>query len=238
VKIEQKVALLSQTALFEHVDPTLLVQIANRAMLRTYRRGQFIFNQGDDGGSLVVVASGLVQLVKNSEQGGQLVIGTVHPRGFMGEVTLIDQGQRTASAEVLAQTTVLVLPQNELFAVLRSEPALAEALLVWFARALRRSGDIIEDLAFRDLPGRLARLLIGTTGAQAAPGAVFSLTRPRRTQKDLAEVVGGSRQSVNQILRSFQDRGWIRMDRQGIVLLRPDLLSERAGGVHHSGIAR
>jgi CRP/FNR family transcriptional regulator, cyclic AMP receptor protein len=227
--VEQKAELLSKTALFKDVDRALLQELAERAELHTFKKkGQFVFYEGDRGGPLVVIASGLVRLVKTSKEGAQLVTDFVGPGRSCGEIAFVDGGRRTASAEVLqADTTVLRIPPEALPEILRSTP-LAEALLRWFADRERAMSEIVEDLAFRDLHGRVAKLLVNAVGSEAQPGTVFSLEKPRRTQSDLAEAVGGSRQSVNQILQSFQTRGWIRLDAKGITLLRPDKLKERA----------
>ncbi len=225
---EDRISLLARTPLFAGVDRALLERLAERAVVRRYRRGQTIFNEGDPGGSLVVVASGLVKLVATSEAGTEMVIGVVEAHHAFGELTVIDGGLRTASAQVLDPTTVLVLTRDTLFDVVRTEPALAEAVMVHLAQRFRATHETATDLMFLDLQARVAKLLV-SVALEPGAGGVVDLERLHLTQRDLGGMVGGSRQSINQILHHFQSRGWIRMEDRTIVVLRPDRLRKRAG---------
>lgn len=228
MRVEDRTVLLGRTRLFAGVNRALLGQLAERAVVRRYRRGQIIFSEGDPGGSLVVLANGLVKLVSTSEAGAEMVIGVAEAHSAFGEITVIDGGRRTASAEVMAPTTALILTRDTLFDVVRTEPALAEAMMVQLAQRLRATHETATDLMFLDLPARVAKLLVNLApGAQ--PGGVVDLERLYLTQQDLGGMVGGSRQSINLILRDFQSRGWIRLQRRAIVVLQPDRLRSRAG---------
>jgi CRP/FNR family transcriptional regulator, cyclic AMP receptor protein len=228
MNVEDRMLLLARTPLFAGVNGPHLQRLAEHAIVRRYRRGQVIFNEGDPGGSLVVLASGLVKLVATSEAGAEMVVGVAQAHSAFGEITVIDGGRRAASAEVMAPTTVLILTRETLFGVVRSEPALAEALMVRLAERLRATHETATDLMFLDLPARLAKLLVSLV-PDAEPGGVVDLERLYLTQQDLGGMVGGSRQSINQILHDFQWRGWIRLQGRTIVVLRPERLRSRAG---------
>jgi CRP/FNR family cyclic AMP-dependent transcriptional regulator len=224
--VDDRASLLARTPLFESVSRGILERLAERAFPRRLRRGQFVFNEGDPGGSLVVVASGLVRLVATAESGAEMVVGVAEPYATFGEITVIDGGRRTASAEALDRTVVLVLSREPLFEVIRSEPELAEAMLVHLAGRLRATHELAADLRFLDLAARVAKLLVN---ADLEPDGRFDLERLHLTQQDLGGMVGGSRQRVNQILHDFESRGWIRFEDRTIVILRADLLRRRAG---------
>jgi CRP/FNR family transcriptional regulator, cyclic AMP receptor protein len=225
---EDRASLLARSPLFVGVSQRLLERLAAHAVMRRYHGGQIIFSEGDPGGSLYVVASGLVKLVATSETGTELVIGVAEPHDTFGEITVIDGGLRTASAWVIAPTTALVLSRESLFGVLRTEPGLAEVLLVRLAERLRATHDLAADLIFLDLPARLAKLLVSRSLSRE-PDGIVDLDRLHLTQQDLGGMVGCSRQRINQILHDFQSRGWIRLRDRTIVLLRPDSLRRRAG---------
>ncbi len=229
MELDQKTTLLAQTELLGQVDPAILPHLATRATPRRYQQGHFIFHQGDDGGSLVVVASGAVRLETRTGDGRRLVLRVVRPPGSFGEITVLDGGPRTAGAEVLTETTALVLTRKDLFDVLREQPPLAQHLLVQLAGNLRAMSEMVRDFALRDLTARVANLLVQAVDPDAGPGTVFSLREPRRTQQDLADAVGCARPSINKILHSFQELGWISLEPTQIVLLQPDRLRERAG---------
>jgi len=226
--VEDRTSLLARTPLFAGVDRALLERLAAHASVRHYRRGQIIFSEGDPGGSLVVVASGLVKLVASSEGGAEMVVGVAEAHSAFGEITVVDGGQRTASAEVMAPTTALVLTRDMFFGVIRTEPDLAEAMLVRLAQRLRATHETAADLMFLDLPARVAKLLVNVA-EDPAVGSVVDLERLNLTQRDLGGMVGGSRQRINRILNDFQTRGWIRLEDRSIVLLHPERLRKRAG---------
>lgn len=131
---------------------------------------------------------------------------TVEPTDVFGELALLDDGPRSTGARTSAQTTLVSIGRTEFREALASQPALVDAALRHVGRALRRTTDLAADLALLDLPGRLAKLL-------ASAGDLHV------SQSDLAAIVGGSRQSVNQALRALERAGLVEVGR-GHVFVR------------------
>jgi CRP-like cAMP-binding protein len=224
----ETLSLLARVPLFAGVDQGLLQDLAAQAVARRYHRGQVLFYEGEPGGSLMVLTDGRVKLATRSETGAELVVDIVEPPGSFGEITFVDGGRHTTSAEALVPTTVLALSRDVLRAALRTDAALAEALLMRLAQRVRATHELATDLAFRDLPSRVAKLLV-TTAPTTHAGGLMNLEELRLSQRDLSGMVGGSRQGVNKILHDFQARGWVRVQDRTVTLLRPDLLRLRAG---------
>jgi CRP/FNR family cyclic AMP-dependent transcriptional regulator len=225
---ERAAELLGATQLFGGLDPEALSHLAERVMERSYKKGQLIFYQGDPGDALFVVVEGLVKVFVPSEEGDEMVLITLSAPEVFGEVALIDGGPRSASAEALEPTTVLMLTREVLLEVLAEHPALTDRLLRTLGTSLRRLTEQAADLVFLDLHGRMAKLLVGMAedrGTKEGPEVVLDL---HMTQTDLAGMVGGSRQSVNQILRSFERRGYLELRGRQIRLKQPELLRRRA----------
>jgi CRP/FNR family transcriptional regulator, cyclic AMP receptor protein len=221
-------SLLAQTELFGRLRPEVVADIATRSLRRSYKKGAFIFSQGDPGESLFVLLDGLVKVVVGSELGDEMVLETLGPPATFGELALVDAGPRSASVEVVSPATVLVLTRGIFDELCQRHPSLREGLLVSLAGVLRRLTAQASDLVFLDLEGRVAKLLcsFADRGAQQEGEIVLDLAL---TQGELAQMVGGSRQSVNQILRSLEHRGLLELSRQRIVLKRLDLLRQRGG---------
>ena len=158
-----------------------------------------------------------------------MVLTTLHPPEVFGELALIDGGPRSASAEALEPSVVLVLTRPTLLELLAQHPTLTDSLLRSLGAVLRRLTEQTSDLVFLDLHGRVAKLLLNLALEQRAEANELSVLDLHMTQSDLAGMVGGSRQSVNQILQYFQGRGYIKLDGRRVELLRPDLLRRRAG---------
>ncbi|MCA1703970.1 MAG: Crp/Fnr family transcriptional regulator [Actinobacteria bacterium] len=221
--------LLRQTRLFRELDDLSLQKLAERATLRTYSKGQLIFHQGDLAGSLFIIKEGSVKVFVTSEDGDEMLLVTLRPPDTFGELSLLDGSARSASAETLEQTTVLELNRATFLEVVRSSPNMPEALLVSMSAVLRRLTEQASDLVFLDLHGRVAKLLMNMAEAQGRPANGEIELDLKLTQTDIAAMVGGSRQSINQILKSFEERGYLEVRGRTMVLKQPDRLKKRAG---------
>ena len=195
-------------------------------MTRSVSRGQLLFREGDDGEALYVVVEGLVKIFVSSPEGAYRAITTLGPPDVFGELPLIDEGPRSASAVAVVESTLLALDRTTLLDVVRRHPDLLDGLLRSLGGALRRLTEQAADLVFLDLHGRVAKLVVGLVEREGTDGG--SVLDLQLTQTDLAEMVGGSRQSVNQILHSFERRGFIEMEGRQIRILDVAGLRRRA----------
>lgn len=223
-------ALLARTALFRDLDAHALEQLAGAARRRVYKKGHLLFRQGDEAETLFVLVDGLVKVYVTSEDDGdEMVLVTLRPPDTLGELGLIDGRPRSASAEVLEQSEVLELGRRAFLDLLAESPAMTDSLLRSLGAVLRRLTEQASDLVFLDLHGRVAKLVVGMAVDRGAVTAGACELDVEVTQADLAGMVGGSRQSVNQILGAFERRGYLEM--RGRKFLIKDLagLRRRAG---------
>jgi CRP/FNR family cyclic AMP-dependent transcriptional regulator len=228
MRAEQAAALLARTELFADLDPAALLRLGDRAVKRSFRKGQLIFHQGDLGDSMFVVADGLVKVFVISEEGNEMVLVTLGPQETFGDLAVIDGGRRSASAQALEATTLIALTRSAVLEIMAEQPLLAESLLRALAAVARRLTEQTSDLVFLDLPGRVAKLLLALAEDRGEDHGEEVVLDTHMTQADLASMVGGSRQSVNQILRSFQGRGFLEFRGREVVLKRRDQLRRRA----------
>jgi CRP/FNR family transcriptional regulator, cyclic AMP receptor protein len=225
VDLQPRADVLARTELFRGIDEATRRRIAEHAAERVVERGQCVFTQDEPGDRMYVLADGAVKLFVASRDGGIVELVRHRPPATFGEVALLDGGPRSASAEAVERSTLLVVTRPELLRLLRSDEQVAEALLSTLGAMVRRTTRQISDLAFLDLQGRIARRLL----ALATEGDGLPRTR-RVTQAELASMVSGARQTVNQALRSLESRGYIRADGGGFEILdreRLELLAER-----------
>lgn len=226
---DQAAELLAKTRIFGEIDEDSIRRLAERATQRTYSKGQLIFHQGDLAGSFFVMREGLVKVFVTSEDGDEMVLVTLRPPDTFGELSLLDGSDRSASAEALEPTTVVELNRATFLDIVRSTPHMTEALLVSMGAVLRRLTEQAADLVFLDLHGRVAKLLMNMAdehGNEHKDGIELDV---KLTQTDIAAMVGGSRQSVNQILRSFEEREYLELQGKTMLIKQPDRLRRRAG---------
>ena len=185
-----------------------------------------LFHQGDPADSLYVLVDGAVAVVVTSENGDRMVLTTLAPPDVLGEIALLDGGARSASAEAVDETATLVLSRAAFLQLLRDHPPFAEQLLRSLGGLVRRLSEQASDFVFLDLPGRVAKAVLRLAEDAGLDGAPVEVTV---TQQRLAEMVGGSRQSVNQILHAFASRGILELHGRRVLICRADLLRRRAG---------
>jgi CRP/FNR family cyclic AMP-dependent transcriptional regulator len=223
----QVAALLAKTTLFCGLDGQACLQLAERTTQRVYRPGQVVFVQDEPGDRLFVVAEGAVKLLIRSANGGAVELARIWPYDVFGEVALLDGRPRSASAEAVEHSVLIAVARDELIRLLRANEVVVDALLQSLGRLVRRANRQSTDLIFLDLRGRVAKKLLelGTAG-----GAAQGRLHRRITQGDLAQMVGGARQTVNQVLRQFEERGWISMTNRTIEIVECEGLERHAGG--------
>jgi CRP-like cAMP-binding protein len=221
--------ILAQTEIFGQLSDAALDLLADKAIERRFRKGTPIFHQGDPGTSVFVLVEGLVKVMVTSEKGDEMVLVTLESPATFGELAVIDGQDRSATVEAIEPCRVLLLGRDVLMDLVRRDPSFAEGLLVSLGSLVRRLTDTAADFVFLDLHGRVAKLLLQlgeTRGEKSEEGTVLDL---HLTQGDIARMVGGSRQSVNQIIRSFENRGYVEVQRKVVILKNLDLLARRAG---------
>jgi CRP/FNR family cyclic AMP-dependent transcriptional regulator len=225
VNLQHRAAVLARTELFRGIDEATQRRIAEHVTERVFQRGQCVFLQDDPGDGMFVLAEGAVKLFVSSRDGEIVELVRHQPPAVFGEVALLDGGPRSASAEAVERSTLLVVTRPELLGLLRSDDQVAEALLRTLGAIVRRTTRQVTDLVFLDLQGRVARQLLVLAGGNG----VAARTR-QVTQVELASMVSGARQTVNQALRSLEARGYIRPDGRSFEILdreRLERLAER-----------
>lgn len=224
VNLQEKAEVLSRTELFKGVDEAARRLVAERVAARVVERGRSVFVQDEPGDRMYVLAQGAVKLYVSSRDGGIVELARHHPPASFGELALLDGGPRSASAQAVERSVLLVITRAELLRLLRSEEKVAEALLRALGTMVRRTTRQVTDLVFLSLRGRVARQLLLLAEDGNGAGAV---TR-QVTQGELATMVGGARQTVNQALKSLETSGCIRAVGRTFALIDRDQLQRLA----------
>jgi len=215
---------LANVEMFAELDASARRRIAAAAVPRVYRKGQLLFVEDDPGESLVVVRRGAVAIFRTSPTGERALLQVVRPPGVLGEVALLDGAPRSASVEAIESTTALALSRAAFLDLVHENPRILDSVLHSLGGLIRRLTDQNTDHVFLDLPGRVAKTLVRLAGDTTATMVTVELN-----QSQLAEMAGGSRQSVNQAIGSFAGRGWLRTEGRRIVITDLAALRHRAG---------
>jgi CRP-like cAMP-binding protein len=196
--------------------------------------GQTIFTQGDAPDCLYAIVEGKVRIGGSATDGRECVFTVLGPGDVFGEVSLLDVGPRTATAIAVTDVLATTLNRSQLLRRLADDPSSADDLMRSLARRVRWNTDAVVDLMSSDAPARVSKLLLRLArrfGAQRDGGIRVELDL---NQEQFAQMVGTSRETVNKTLSEFASAGWIRLERDAIVIVDSQPLSRRTDGCQRS----
>jgi CRP/FNR family transcriptional regulator, cyclic AMP receptor protein len=222
------VELLGAVPLFARLAPTQRELIAAAGTHRTVKRGDVVVAQGERGDAIYVVARGSLLVSRSNRGGERRALNVIEAPGSFGELALLDGRPRSATLEALEECDLIVVSRAAFLGLLSRDPRLVDGLLRELGRMIRRLTDQVADGSLLDLPARVAKTLVRLIEPQVAAAPelppVVSLS-----QSKLAELAGGSRQSVNGALATLVSRNLIRIEGRRIVIIDVAGLQVRAG---------
>ena len=202
---------LQQVPFFAKLDSSEADQLAQRLVIRRFSAGQIIFHHGDPGGLLYIMTKGKIKIAHSNPDGQEALLDIMGVGAFFGELALLDDSPRSATAEALEPTETLTLHREDFIRYIRSNPDFALHVLQTLAHTIRRTISQISDIFFLDLPGRLARTLINLADEHGKEGENGILIDLNLTQTDLAEMTGATRVSINKALGRFRRSKWVQV---------------------------
>jgi CRP/FNR family transcriptional regulator, cyclic AMP receptor protein len=214
---------------FSKLSLPLRNDILARAVVKRVPDGTMLSCRGEPAEEWVGVAKGAVRISSVSLAGKQVSLTYVEPGTWFGDISLFDGMPRTHDAAAHGETTLLVVRKPDFKELLQRHTELYEALLRLNCRRLRLMFDAVEDLNTRPLAARLAKqilLLARSYGISQGEEIRIGL---QLAQEDLAQLLGASRQRVNQELKGFERDGAVRVEPTRLVVLNKDKLLAIAG---------
>jgi CRP-like cAMP-binding protein len=221
---------MASMPLFEGSSSATVVRLAERGTVRRYRRGTYLFHQGDDSPEVFYLVSGRVEISSLSASGHRQLHTTLDRPQFFGELGVLGGMVRTAAALALDESTVWLVSAAVFLEFLSEEPAASQSLLRALARQVQSQEAFVEDLLHLDLKGRVAKRLLQLVAPSLdelpEDGAVLPAIV---THADLASLCGGSRENVTRILSDLQRRGFLEREGRRFVLKKISGLAKLAG---------
>ncbi len=213
---------------FAKLSESLRTDILERALVRRVADGTSLVHRGEPAAEWCGVARGAVRVSSVSLSGKQVALTYVEPGIWFGDISLFDGLPRTHDAHAHGDTTLLVVRKPDFRELLARHTELYEALLRLNCRRLRLMFDTIEDLNTRPLASRLAKQILVLARAYGVPEGNEIRIGLQLAQEDIAQLLGASRQRVNQELKSLERKGAVRVEPTRLVVLNRELLMQAA----------
>jgi CRP-like cAMP-binding protein len=211
--------LIRASYLFREVELPVIDRLARVSVVKTLKRRETLFMQGDEADALYGVLDGLIRIWIGNEAGKELTLSLQEPGDAFGEIALLDGLPRTANATALEETEVLTIRRADFLSVLESDPRLARHIIELLCERLRRNTDLLGDFAFSDLSRRLARKLDELALAHGEMREGQTRLGKRFSQTDLARMLGVSREAVNKQLAVFQQKDLLSLNEGRLTIL-------------------
>ena len=210
------------------LSPSLRHDILRCAYVKRFKDGSLICARGDPPEDWIACAKGAVRVSSTSISGKQITLTYVEPGIWFGDVSIFDVDRRTHDAYAHGETTILCVAKSDFKKILAVHVELYEAMLRLHARRIRQLYGLVEDLNTLPLRARLAKQLLHLVRSYG----ISSLSHNdemriglQLAQEELAQLLGASRQRVNQELKAMERDDIIRIEPGGLVVCdRPALM--------------
>ena len=206
---------------FSSLSPSLKHDILRCAYVKRFKDGDLIAARGEPPEDWIACAKGAVRVSSTSISGKQITLTYVEPGIWFGEVSIFDGDRRTHDAYAHGDTTVLCVAKADFKKILALHVELYEALLRLHSRRIRQLYGLVEDLNTLPLRARLAKQLLHLVRSYGVPSlsdASEMRIGLQLAQEELAQLLGASRQRVNQELKSMEREEAIRIEQGGLVI--------------------
>jgi CRP-like cAMP-binding protein len=198
---------------FAQLDTAELAIVGQLVHTRHLARDEVLFLEGEPGTALYYIRSGLMKIFKTSADGREQVLRLFHAGESFNDVPVFDGGPNPASAMALEPTDLYVIYRRDLLPLLASHPNIAIGVIQVLASRLRYMVGLVEDLSFRHVTARVAKILL-THSDELRPDAPHRLT-----QSEMAALAGTAREMVGRALKALEQEGAIAVN-QGRIMIR------------------
>lgn len=216
--MSSRIDFLRSVPYFTDLSEEEITRIDKALVERSFTKGQILFLDEEPCQGLYLVVAGQVRIFKTSPEGREIVMRVTHPGDSFNDAPAFDGGPNLVSASALRPSTVYIIPRQVLGSLFTACPA-ATAIVKGLAVRLRHLMTMVEDLSFRSVTGRVAKLLL----EQAVPEGKSS-SAPRLTQDEMAAMVGSVRDVIGRVLRTLEKDGAIRIEGHRILVVNRNLL--------------
>jgi CRP/FNR family cyclic AMP-dependent transcriptional regulator len=206
--------LIENCVLFKGLSDSERSAISGRARIRTFNAGENIFAIGSPGDQMMAVLSGNVRISLPSNDGKELLLAIIHPGEVFGELAVLDGKERSADAHAESACSLAILDRRDILSFLELCPSAWLKIVEVLCHRLRRTDQVLAEVALMQLPIRLAKMMLRII--EDSP--VKQTEKVRFSQRELASMVGGTRESVNKCLRKWQSGGIVQVSESWIAI--------------------
>lgn len=199
----------------EEADLDSLLAVATR---RKFPKDSVIFFERDPGDSLFMIMSGRVKVTILSDDGREIILSVLGEKDFFGEMSLLDNEPRSATAIAMEDTEVVILHQREFLSIVEKRPRILVLLLAVLSSRLRKANHQIGSLALLDVYGRVASVLLEMAKENGTRLKDGSICFRRPTHQEIANMIGATRETVSRMISDLHRQGYIEISGKNVII--------------------
>jgi CRP-like cAMP-binding protein len=218
---------LREVPLFTELSERELRVLERASAVKHYDKNEVIIHKHEIGDTFFSILAGRVKVILTDDEGKEFIVGVLKPKEFFGELSLLDGEPRSATVVALDPTEVLVMRRDDFLKQIEKHPNISVKIMTILVRRLRDANLHIENLAFLDVCGRLASVLLDlakTSGKQQADGISIPIEYSR---SELAHLVGTTRETLTRALKTLKSMGYIKIKKGDFLITNEKGLRER-----------
>lgn len=215
--------LLKSIPYFDGLSADELSSVRDFVFERSAAGGDLILLEDDPADALYFVVSGVVKVFKTSSEGKEQILSFIRSGESFNDVPVFDGGPNLGSVQAVGPVVLYGLRGSDLEAILQDHPQVSLNVIRVLSQQVRHLVSLVEDLSFRHVIARVAKILLESSGDGAGPSP-----GPRLTQQEMAAMAGTAREMIGRSLKSLEEEGTIRLDRHRIVITNKEALREMA----------
>ena len=212
-----KIELLKSLPYFAGLNPDDLEFVRKLFVEKSVERGEMLLMDGGPARALFFVVSGVVKVFKTSIDGKEQILNIIRPGESFNDVPVFDNGLTPVSAQAMGPVVLYEIDKEALDSLLRKYPQIAKNVIKVLASRVRSLVSLVEDLSFRTVIGRVAKILYDSA-------AEIKTLGPKLTQQEMAAMAGTAREVVGRSLKALEEDGIIKLDRHRIIIRNRDAL--------------
>ena len=221
----EKRQIFEQHFLFGKLSTDEIDPLIGYTRVEQYPAGREIFNKGSPGQSVMAVLRGSIKISSRSNDGKEVVFRIINRGEIFGEIAALDGEERSADAAAMTDCELLVLNRRDFLQMLENRADLCIIMLRILCRRLRQTSEQVEDVMFCHLESRVAKALLQLAESVGLRGLRSKSVKLHVSQRQLGNMVGGSRETINKILQNWHRQGLIDLGKASILIHDIDALS-------------
>ncbi|HSM15218.1 MAG TPA: Crp/Fnr family transcriptional regulator [Thermoanaerobaculia bacterium] len=217
---------MAEIPLFRGLPGERLEQLVEKLRRKSVPAGTYMITADQPGEVVYVLLEGTVKIRIEQMDGREVILAFLGPGDTVGEMSLVDSAGRSANVMTMEKCTFLWMDRTTFQDLLRNVPEFAQNLVRLLSSRLRMANEQIQSLSSLDVAGRLARQILAFSERYGEPEEDGTRISLRLTQSDLAELVGASRERVNQVMVDLRQKGYLSVDSgHHILVQQPEALA-------------